>query len=97
MYIFLVCVSSNNSYLSAVDQEHAGHGQLHQHQNKQQDKKLQSENHFSHQLLCTALIPKKLDTLSNNVSPTMFFLKASQSHVTISLIQSCASQNANAN
>lgn len=33
-----------NSYLFAVDQEHTGHGQLYQHQDEQQDEKLELEN-----------------------------------------------------
>lgn len=39
------CIFAQNlktSYLSTIDQEHTGHGQLHQHQNKQQDEKLKS-------------------------------------------------------
>lgn len=35
------------SYLSAVHQEHTGHGQLYQHQDKQQHEKLESENSVS--------------------------------------------------
>lgn len=38
----LVCVSYELSYLSAVDQEHTGHGQFHQHQDEQEDEKLES-------------------------------------------------------
>lgn len=44
MYFGFVWVIYKVSYLFAEDQEHTGHGQLHQHQDEQQDEELGSVN-----------------------------------------------------
>lgn len=43
----MYCKKGYTKYLSAVDQEHTGHGQLYQHQDEQQDKKLETEIQIS--------------------------------------------------
>lgn len=42
MYCCIGLYISSPTYLSTVEQEHTGHGQLHQHQDEQQDEKLQN-------------------------------------------------------
>lgn len=38
----MCCKKGYIKYLSAVDQEHTGHSQLYQHQDEQQEKKLET-------------------------------------------------------
>lgn len=43
----MCCKKGYVTYLSSVDQEHTGHGQLYHYQNEQQDKKLETEIQIS--------------------------------------------------